>query len=110
MVVSLRVGGRRDCITGEPKPPFEVAIWMVALAVRSKASRHVSAGGHLSIMSVNTDFAASTVKSTSSIVCFLRYSSQRSNSFLNYGMHGHLPGGFSQWENAIWRKDMICLP
>jgi hypothetical protein len=68
-VVSLLVGGRRVCMTGEPKPPFEVAIWMVALAVRSKASRHVSAGGHLSIISVNTDFAASTVKSTSSIVC-----------------------------------------
>lgn len=68
MLVSRLVGGRRVCGIGEPNPPFEVAIWMVALAVRSKASRHVSAGGHLSIMSVNTDFAASTVKSTSSIV------------------------------------------
>jgi hypothetical protein len=52
-----------------PKPPVELAILMVALAVRSKASRHASAGGHFSIRSVKTEVAASIVKSTSSIVC-----------------------------------------
>lgn len=52
-----------------PKPPVELAIRMVALAVRSMASRHASAGGHLSIRSAKTEVAARTVKSTSSIVC-----------------------------------------
>lgn len=51
-----------------PKPPLWLAILTVAFAVRSKASRQASAGGHLSIMSVKTDLAASIVKSTSSIV------------------------------------------
>jgi hypothetical protein len=42
---------------------------MVALLIRSNASRHASAGGHLSIRSPNTDVAARTVKSTSSSDC-----------------------------------------
>ncbi len=45
------------------------AILTVALAVLSKASRHASAGGHLSMRSVKTDVAASIVKSTSSMLC-----------------------------------------
>lgn len=44
-------------------------IWMVALLIRSKASRHASAGGHLSIRSPRTEVAANTVKSTSSRDC-----------------------------------------
>lgn len=67
VVVSRRC--RRGRAVAQPKPPLELAILMVAFAVRSNASRQVSAGGHLSIMSVNTDFAAKTVKSTSSIDC-----------------------------------------
>lgn len=51
-----------------PKPPVELAILMVALAVRSKASRQASAGGHLSIKSEKTDVAANIVKSTSSML------------------------------------------
>jgi len=43
-------------------------ILIVALAMRSKASRQASAGGHLSMRSVRTDVAARTVRSTSSWV------------------------------------------
>lgn len=52
-----------------PNPPVELAILMVARAVRSMASRQASAGGHFSLSSVKTDVAARTVKSTSSMVC-----------------------------------------
>jgi len=41
---------------------------IVVLAMRSKASRHASAGRHLSMRSVRTDVAARTVRSTSSWV------------------------------------------
>ena len=49
-----------------PKPVVDMHIWIVALLMRSKASRHASAGGHFSIRSPSTDVAARTVKSTSS--------------------------------------------
>lgn len=52
----------------EPKPVVDMHIWTVALDMRSKASRHVSAGGHFSIMSPRTEVAARIVKSTSSMV------------------------------------------
>ena len=52
----------------ELKPVVLMHIWTVALDIRSKASRHASAGGHLSIRSPRTDVAARIVKSTSSIV------------------------------------------
>lgn len=52
-----------------PKPVVDMHICMVALLMRSKASRHASAGGHLSIRSPSTDVAARTVKSTSSRDC-----------------------------------------
>lgn len=43
-------------------------ICTVAFDMRSKASRHASAGGYLSIRSPRTEVAARIVKSTSSIV------------------------------------------
>lgn len=52
----------------DPNPVVCSTIAMVALLIRSKASRHASAGGHFSIMSPSTDVAAKIVKSTSSSV------------------------------------------
>lgn len=58
---------RRICSRAEePNPVVDMTICIVALLILSKASLHDSAGGQLSIISVNTDVAASTVKSTSS--------------------------------------------
>lgn len=59
-----------------PKPPDALTILSVALTVRSKASRQASAGGHLSMKSENTEVAAKTVKSTSSMVWSLRQQEQ----------------------------------
>ena len=63
----LRDRGRR---LGERvrNPVDDKTICTVALLIRSKASLHASAGGHLSIRSPRTEVAASTVKSTSSSV------------------------------------------
>lgn len=57
--------------TGWPNPVDERTICTVALLIRSNASRHASAGGHLSIKSPRTEVAARTVKSTSSRVYFV---------------------------------------
>ena len=71
----LGVWGKCCCDCGSernawgPKPVVDMHIWMVALLMRSKASRHASAGGHLSMRSPRTEVAASTVKSTSSKDC-----------------------------------------
>jgi hypothetical protein len=51
-----------------PKPVDLSTIEIVALLMRRKASRHASAGGHLTLRSVRTDVAIKTVKSTSSSV------------------------------------------
>jgi hypothetical protein len=70
LLVADKFHGSRDLCgldpMGLPNPPVEFAILMVALAVRLKASRQASAGGHFSMRSVNTDVAARMVKSTSS--------------------------------------------
>jgi hypothetical protein len=52
----------------ELKPVVDMHICTVALDIRSKASRHASAGGHFSMRSPSTEVAARMVKSTSSIV------------------------------------------
>lgn len=64
---SSRRGSSRS--TENPNPGVDMHIWTVALLMRSKASRHASAGGHFSIRSPRTDVAARTVKSKSSRVC-----------------------------------------
>lgn len=87
-----------------PKPPVELAILIVALAVRSKASRHASAGGHFSMRSVRTEVAAKMVKSTSSIVC-LTLAMISPSAYV-----ADLPNGFSLSESAILRKDTISPP
>jgi hypothetical protein len=51
-----------------PKPVEARHMCTVAFAILSNASRHASAGGHLSIRSVRTVVAARMVKSTSSRV------------------------------------------
>lgn len=53
----------------DEKPVVDMHICTVAFDIRSKASRHASAGGHFSIRSPRTEVAARIVKSTSSIVC-----------------------------------------
>ena len=74
VVLGLWDGRVAVCICGWPRsacgpnPVVVMHIWMVALLILSKASRHASAGGHFSIRSPKTDVAASTVKSTSSRV------------------------------------------
>lgn len=53
----------------ELKPVVDIHIATVAFDIRSNASRHASAGGHLSTISVSTEVAARMVKSTSSSDC-----------------------------------------
>jgi hypothetical protein len=67
-------------------------IWTVALDMRSKASRHASAGGHFSIRSPRTEVAARIVKSTSSMVYFVSLGLEKRGK--------NLLSGFEQWENA----------
>lgn len=62
------VAWTRFMSTCDPNPVVERHIWTVALLMRSNASRHASAGGHLCIRSPRTEVAARTVKSTSSRV------------------------------------------
>lgn len=93
--------GGRTC----PNPPVELAIRIVAFAVRSMASRQASAGGHFSLRSVKTDVAARTVKSTSSMV----YNRQSKPTVLPL-KKGNLLDGSARSENARLRTDMICPP
>lgn len=76
----------------DEKPVVDMHIWTVALDMRSKASRHASAGGHFSIRSPRTEVAARMVKSTSSMVYFVSWGLEKRGK--------NLPSGFEQSGNA----------